>query len=64
MKLRKALLTLVVVTALSLFLVSCGEKPQAPHEHSWGEWEVLNPATCTSEGLKGRDCTVCDKFER
>ncbi|MBQ8292966.1 MAG: InlB B-repeat-containing protein [Bacilli bacterium] len=64
MKVVKFLLALLTITSGAIFLTSCGDEVETPHEHTWGEWEVLNPATCSAEGLKGRDCTGCDKYER
>lgn len=32
--------------------------PAAEHVHSWGEWEVTTPATCTADGEKTRVCTL------
>lgn len=28
-------------------------------EHSWGQWEILTEATCTTDGLRQHTCTVC-----
>ncbi|MDR2555550.1 MAG: fibrobacter succinogenes major paralogous domain-containing protein [Fibromonadaceae bacterium] len=28
------------------------------HEHVWGEWEVVTPATCAAKGEKRRTCTI------
>lgn len=39
-----------------------GENPQ-PHEHTWGEWEIVTPATTTAEGLKKRVCSECGEEE-
>ena len=32
-------------------------------EHSWGEWTVTTPATCTEEGVETRECSVCHETE-
>lgn len=31
--------------------------------HSWGEWEVVTPATCTEPGVEGRACASCGATE-
>ena len=31
--------------------------------HSWGEWSITETATCTKEGLKTRECSVCHEKE-
>lgn len=28
-------------------------------EHTYGDWEVINPATCSAKGSEHRFCTVC-----
>ena len=35
----------------------------APGEHSWGEWTVKTPATCTKDGLEIRKCSKCTATE-
>lgn len=35
----------------------------APGEHSWGEWTVKTPATCTVDGLEVRKCSACGATE-
>ena len=32
-------------------------------EHTWGDWKVVNPATCTSQGARSRSCTKCNHSE-
>lgn len=31
--------------------------------HSWGDWEVVTPATCTEPGVEGRTCASCGATE-
>lgn len=31
--------------------------------HSWGEWEIVTPATCTEPGFEGRTCASCGATE-
>lgn len=33
----------------------------AIHTHSWGNWEMITPATCTESGKWKRTCLTCDK---
>lgn len=42
----------------------CGEilesqKPLSPLGHSFGEWEVTTPATCTTDGERKSTCSTC-----
>ncbi len=37
--------------------------PIAESGHSMGAWYEKTPATCTSAGVKRRDCTACDYYE-
>ncbi len=39
------------------------DTPDNPHQHSFGEWQTVTDATCTSEGLEVRSCE-CGKEER
>ncbi len=63
-KLKLGLLMTVIFSAM--FLLGACNEPEAPevHTHTFGEWQVLNPATCSAEGLKGRDCLECPEYER
>ena len=38
------------------------DDPDKPHEHTFGEWVVTIPATCTEEGEEQRTCS-CGKTE-
>ena len=31
--------------------------------HTWGDWEVKTAATCTADGLRQRECSVCHIVE-
>lgn len=33
------------------------------HTHTWGEWSVTKPATCTEDGTQTRTCTNCGHSE-
>ncbi len=66
MKKINVLFTVLMIFSAMFLLASCDEEvpPVVEHTHTWGEWEVLNEATCTAEGLKWRDCLTCSVFER
>ena len=59
----------VLAIALSLALTACGNageesKPaEECKKHTWGNWEVVQPATCTEDGSQKRVCSVCGKEE-
>ena len=38
------------------------EQPEEPHEHTFGEWQVVTAATCTEEGQEQRLCE-CGEIE-
>ena len=40
-----------------------GDGSTTPCVHTYGEWVVDDEATCTTEGSKHRDCTLCDEQE-
>ena len=46
---------LVLVIGALLALTACGECK----EHSFGEWETVTAATCTTEGERRHTCTKC-----
>ena len=48
-----ALFALTALTLLLLCLTACGGRS---HTHSYGEWRVLTPATCTADGEEIRTC--------
>ena len=65
MKQFKMVLTLIVVFCGTLMLLtSCKEPVEEVHVHEFGDWVILNEATCHAEGLKGRDCKSCPEYER
>lgn len=55
---KKALLSLLLFTLLAIILTSCG----GGHTHDWGEWTVIDDATCTKNGMKERAC-ACGEVE-
>ncbi|MCQ2800732.1 MAG: hypothetical protein MJ216_02120 [Bacilli bacterium] len=46
---------------MSLSLVACGgnAKKEPCEKHTWGEYEITEPATCEAAGKKKAICTVC-----
>ena len=71
------LLLLCLVLAMSFVLTSCNkddeenneennennENNETTHTHSWGEWIVKTPATCTAKGQEERACSGCTEKE-
>ena len=55
-----ALTTLLLACVLLIVLNSCSS---CDGEHSWGEWEVLEEATCAQEGEQAHTCRRCHKTE-
>jgi len=51
---RKAIVVLSLMLALLCTACAC-------KEHTYGDWTVTTPATCTAEGLETRLCTECDE---
>ena len=33
------------------------------HQHEWADWIVVNEATCTTYGMKKRECTICGQIQ-
>ena len=38
-----------------------GEAPSC--EHVWGDWAETTPATCTTDGVQSRSCTLCGEVQ-
>ena len=38
--------------------------PEKYCTHNWSAWDVLTEATCTQNGVRTRECSVCAKVER
>lgn len=64
MKHLKIGMLLIACFSVLFFLSSCDEKEPILHVHEYGDWVVLDEATCLAEGVKGRDCKSCPAFER
>lgn len=65
---RNILNLALLVLSLSLLLCACGNETStetkavatsADHVHSFGEWNMVTQATCTSKGFKERTCSEC-----
>ena len=54
-------LWLLVSVLLILSLAGCGETPETVHEHRYGEWYVVTPATHEESGIEARNCTGCER---
>ena len=42
----------------------CFELMEVPHEHTYGDWEVVTEATVNADGLKVKECECGDKIEK
>ena len=54
----KKLLSLILAVICLFGATACGDEgnDSGKHEHNWGEWGVVTPATCETEGLEKRYC--------
>nr|MCR5005757.1 Ig-like domain-containing protein [Clostridiales bacterium] len=39
------------------------EKVDGTHTHTWGEWTVTTPASCTEKGVETRTCSGCGETQ-
>jgi len=39
------------------------EIPMLGNNHDWSDWEIVLDATCTNDGYKKRECTICHLVE-
>ena len=59
-KITSILLIAAFICAALVTLTSC----ETPCEHiSYGPWNVVSKATCTSSGLREKTCTKCSHRE-
>lgn len=53
-----------LICTLLLILISCGDSTttsdDGKHTHDYGEWKIVQKATCTEDGLKEKVCS-CGK---
>ena len=57
-----AVLMTLLCVSLVFALASCGDTTDEPTEcteHTFGEWKTETYASCTQDGLRIRECTVC-----
>ena len=40
-----------------------GSTESLPHDHAFGDWVPIEPASCTAEGRRERTCPVCGETE-
>ncbi len=62
-KLLTAALVLIAVFCGILGFAACEEQPASLHEHTYGEWTTVKPATCLEKGLRERTCSECNGKE-
>lgn len=64
----KGILRILIVTALMIIIgagmfifSSCDDQAESalPHEHLWGDWEVVKISTCTEDGEMALYCSLC-----
>ena len=57
-------LAILCVLLLTCFVVACDNSSEEPtetqHEHAYSEWSVTKTPTCTTDGIKERDCSCGD----
>ena len=60
-----AVLLLLLFAVCGAFVISaCNEDEKQAHtQHIWGEWQVVTPSDCETDGLKRRSCEVCNQTE-
>lgn len=60
-----AIIMAVVCLSIVCALCACGggKDPEPCTEHSFGAWETEKYSSCTFDGLKLRQCTVCGEWE-
>ena len=72
-------MSLLVLVFVCLIMASCSNNttntPNTPdntdsgqssttHQHTWGEWNTVQDATCENKGYKTKTCSGCSKTER
>ena len=59
MKKFKQIFLVGIILLFCFVLASCDQ----PHEHTFGEWTVVNEPTCTTAGEQTRTCTDCGEMQ-
>ena len=69
---KKIVIFITLIFALLMCMASCNlfatkDVPNEPSDgechHVFGEWETLKNPTCFEEGLKGRQCYLCELWQ-
>ena len=59
MKLKKTnLFIIILIFIISIFCLSCSNE----HTHTYGEWNIVQKATCEISGIKEKSCSCGDKI--
>ncbi len=69
-RLSKSLIAVLLILSISTMFGSCAigpisallEKFGRKHEHTEGKWIIDFVATCTSSGVRHKECTECGKL--
>ena len=74
MKMKRKLMAALICMLLICLAVGCGYAywpddfgnavsgpTTAPHEHSWSNWDITKPATCSATGTRIRYCRGCQQ---
>lgn len=70
MKIKNVLLAVsvillyILIFGLIFYLFLRPDEEASPHEHDYGEWAVVEQATCTADGLERRECYCGQSEER
>ena len=56
----KRLLSLLIAIAICMSISACRAKCE---EHSYGDWSVKTAASCTTDGIETRECSICGATE-
>ncbi len=64
-KLLSLLLAVLMAFSVVTFTASAEEVTETPAEcvHEWDKWIISQDGTCTEQGIKYRECTLCGKIE-
>lgn len=60
-KMLSVMLALCMMMGVMAVFSGCGNKQCA---HTYGNWTVVTPATCTQDGVKERTCSKCNDTEQ
>lgn len=60
---KKFLLVLLSLLSLTCFITACNENNNEVCSHTYGEWNIVDEATCLEDGLKSHTCAKCGDIE-